>query len=255
MTADGALPMAAPRRRPARPPRPRAFESVCERVRRDLVSGVLRPGDKLPAERDLAEHLGVGRGAVREALRTLETSGVLELKTGVAGGAFVRAVSSRGLATSMHDLMFIGHTPLKQLTEVRAQLLGFAVELACARGTASDFDAIAANIDLTEALGRTHLSEDLIEAINHFYDLVAAAAHNQILATLIGSFAGVMHSIQSRLKGWIPADFPATRRRILSHMRARDPVAAVAEVRRHLEDMQTYILSHAPDDFRQDLAG
>src|SRR5215831_10481200 len=65
----------------------RTFEEICERIRDRLASGDLRPGDKLPAERDLAQQLGVGRNALREALRSLEISGILELRKGVKGGA------------------------------------------------------------------------------------------------------------------------------------------------------------------------
>lgn len=67
----------------------RAFEEICARIREQLALGVLKPGDKLPAERDLAQQLGVSRNVLREALRSLEMAGVLRLQKGVKGGAFV----------------------------------------------------------------------------------------------------------------------------------------------------------------------
>jgi len=243
-------------RRPRRrPPRPRVFEGVCEQIRRDLASGVLRPGDKLPPEREMAEQLGVGRGAIREALRTLETSGVLELRKGVAGGAFVRAMSAQGLATSIHDLVFVGHLPLNQLTEVRANLLGFAVELACKRGDSAEFDRVEANVELTEQLREGDDAEALLNAVNAFYELIAQAAHNQVLATFIASFSGVMWSIYQNLSGWLPAEAVSARRAIVRCLRDRDSAGAVNELRRHLEEMQAWVLSHAVGDFRENLAG
>ncbi|WP_426442565.1 FadR/GntR family transcriptional regulator [Bradyrhizobium genosp. P] len=87
---------------PSRPPRlpsvlpikvdlpSRAFDTICQKVRDLLADGSLKPGDKLPAERQLAEQFGVGRSALREALRTLEAAGILTLKKGAHGGAFIR---------------------------------------------------------------------------------------------------------------------------------------------------------------------
>ena len=63
----------------------RTFEEICERIREQLALGVLKPGDKLPRERDLAEQLGVSRNVLREALRSLEMAGLLRLQKGVKG--------------------------------------------------------------------------------------------------------------------------------------------------------------------------
>ena len=67
----------------------RVFEEICEQVRREMAAGTLRPGDKLPPERELALKLGVSRAAVREAFRSLEIAGVVGLHKGARGGAFI----------------------------------------------------------------------------------------------------------------------------------------------------------------------
>ncbi|HEY9280152.1 MAG TPA: winged helix-turn-helix domain-containing protein, partial [Eoetvoesiella sp.] len=79
-----------PERRPSFSPiRPqRAFEEVCEQIRREVAAGTLRPGDRLPPERELAEQLGVSRTAIREALRSLENAGLVQCQQGMGGGAF-----------------------------------------------------------------------------------------------------------------------------------------------------------------------
>ena len=68
----------------------RIFEDIYDQIRSDLASGALKPGDKLPAERELAEKLGFSRSAVREAIRALEASGIVYLQKGVNGGAFIQ---------------------------------------------------------------------------------------------------------------------------------------------------------------------
>ena len=82
ITAQPATP-AAPKFRPIHTRR--AFEEICERIREQLALGVLKPGDKLPPERDLAQQLGVSRNVLREALRSLEMAGVLAAAEGRQG--------------------------------------------------------------------------------------------------------------------------------------------------------------------------
>ena len=72
----------------------RSFDGVAREIRTLIQNGQLRDGDRLPAERDLAAQLGVGRGTVREALRGLENAGLVAMKNGVAGGAFMALVSA-----------------------------------------------------------------------------------------------------------------------------------------------------------------
>src|SRR6476619_4824745 len=73
-------PRAAPTFEPIRTRR--AFEEICDRIRAQIAAGKLRPGDKLPPERELALQLGVGRNALREALRSLEIAGIVRLQKG-----------------------------------------------------------------------------------------------------------------------------------------------------------------------------
>ncbi len=91
--------------------RRRVFEEICDQIRRKLARGEFRPGDKLPTERELAAEFSVGRPAVREALRTLESSGVLVLKKGLKGGAFVREGDPTVVTQSIHDLLNLGTSP------------------------------------------------------------------------------------------------------------------------------------------------
>ncbi len=69
--------------------RRRAFNDIVDQVERAVLSGELHPGDRLPSERELCTQFGVGRAALREALRTLEERGIVETKVGQAGGIFI----------------------------------------------------------------------------------------------------------------------------------------------------------------------
>jgi len=121
----------------------RVFEGICAQVRTELTLGRLKPGDKLPAERDLALRLGSSRTAVREALRTLEMAGVIELRKGVKGGAFIREGDPAVVTRSFGDMVHLGRISLADLTEGRVIIQDAVVRLACERATEADFRALA----------------------------------------------------------------------------------------------------------------
>src|SRR5215469_9109372 len=123
----------------------RAFEEICERIREQLALGVLKPGDKLPPERDLAQQLGVSRNVLREALRSLEMAGVLRLLKGVKGGAFVQKGDTGRMNDVMRDMLSLGTISVRELSEARIHVLDLVVRLACANARPADLDALEAN--------------------------------------------------------------------------------------------------------------
>ena len=83
---------------------PGRISGIVDQIRLLMRQGQLQPGDRLPAERELCEHFGVSRVTVREALRVLEANGLVEIRVGARGGAFVRSPSmdpsARGSSTT-----------------------------------------------------------------------------------------------------------------------------------------------------------
>ncbi len=229
---------------PAKQKRPRAFEQVCDRIRAELAQGRIKPGDRLPAERDLAAQLKVSRAAVREALRSLEMSGLLQFELGVSGGAFVRQLSSDGLTRSLHDLLFLAKAPIAWLTEVRSALLSAAIGAACERATLGDLIDLDANIDLTERSYAQGDAESAIIAISDFYELLGQAAHNDILALLIASLGGTVRELLHRTELQVLPEFVSARRVIVQSIRQRDAAVATNRLRRHMDALERYVASH-----------
>src|SRR6266699_5804118 len=81
----------------------RIYQEVASQLRRSISEGRLRPGDKLPPERSLSAMFGVSRNTVRDALRALELSGLIELKLGATGGAFVLSGSSNAVVNRSEE--------------------------------------------------------------------------------------------------------------------------------------------------------
>lgn len=205
----------------------RVFEEICEQIRNRLASGALKPGDKLPAERDLAVEFKVSRPAVREALRTLEISGVVALRKGVKGGAFIQDGNPAMLTQSLRDLMFLGSVSLRSLAEARVLINGVVIKLACERASEEDFKALTDNIDFIES------SEDLQHRANAgvmFFRLIARATRNEVLMMLVDSLGDIIRVVIDRTGRVARPELVAVRRRILAAMKARDADVAIREM-------------------------
>lgn len=216
---------ALPRLQFSKVKRRRVFEEICDQIRRKLARGEFRPGDKLPTERELAAEFSVGRPAVREALRTLESSGVLTLKKGLKGGAFVREADPTVVTQSIHDLINLGHISMHELMEARIVLTASVVKMACERGTPEEFDAIDQSIDVSERLEIYGELEERLAAGTEYFRLIAVAAHNDALLLLVDSLAIIVRRMVLLVRPQTTAMI-AERRNILAAMRRRDPVAA-----------------------------
>lgn len=178
----------------------------------------------------------MSRAALREALRSLEIAGVIMLKKGVKGGAFVQAGDPANMTRVIQDLVHLGAISLGDLTEARLLIQSGVVRLACARATEEDIAAIARNIERTAE--RLANGEERRAAIAEFYRLLALATHNEILKILVDSLTDILVrflrgvSADTELPGLI-----AHRRRFLKHLRARDAARASREMDRHLNEL------------------
>jgi tripartite-type tricarboxylate transporter receptor subunit TctC/DNA-binding FadR family transcriptional regulator len=193
---------------------------------------------QLPPERVLSEQLKVSRAALREALRSLEIAGVISLRMGVKGGAFVQAGAPANMTRVMQDLMHLGAISLGDLTEARLLIQSGVVRLACQRATEDDIDALSQNIELTARMSQLGQGEERRAAIADFYRLLALATCNKVLKILVDSITdtlvrflrGISEDVE--LPGLI-----AHRRRFVRYLRARDVEGAVPEMELHLNKL------------------
>src|SRR6202000_2964304 len=116
----------------------RISEIIVEQIRLLMRQGQLKLGDRLPPDRDLCERFGVSRVTVREALRMLESSGLVEIRVGARGGAFVTAPSSNRVGEGPPDPLTLSVIDAADVTEVRMILEVGIVPLVCERATEED---------------------------------------------------------------------------------------------------------------------
>jgi GntR family transcriptional repressor for pyruvate dehydrogenase complex len=215
----------------------RAFEEICDRIRAQIAAGTLKPGDKLPAERELAQQLGVGRNALREALRSLEIAGIVRLQKGAKGGAFIREGDAGRMDEVMRDMLSLGSISVAELTESRIHIQDLVVRLACERATRSDLDALGANVERTGQMTAEGRYLDRVECSREFYGLLAAATHNQVLAMMVHSITEIlMQFVYARVAagGKPQPKLVEKRRAFLEALRQRDADTATRLMRAHL---------------------
>jgi GntR family transcriptional repressor for pyruvate dehydrogenase complex len=215
----------------------RAFEEICERIRAQIAAGTLRPGDKLPPERDLAQQLGVGRNALREALRSLEIAGIVRLQKGAKGGAFIQTGDANRMGEVVRDMLSLGSISVAELTESRVHIQDLVVRLACERASDADFDAIEASINRTQQMTIEGRYLDRVECSREFYRLLVAAAHNKVLAMMVRSVTDIlMQFVYTRVAagGKPQSRLVEKRRAFLAALRARDAQEATRLMRSHL---------------------
>tara|TARA_R110001606_G_scaffold232277_1_gene379797 strand:+ start:21624 stop:22340 length:717 start_codon:yes stop_codon:yes gene_type:complete len=220
----------------------RLFEDVCDQIRAQIADGSLKSGDKLPAERDLAVQFGISRTAVREALRSLEFAGLIELKKGAQGGAFVLG-TDMGLVLPFQSILDVGHLSLRELTDARIEIQDIVVRLACAHASIADFDALSADIERT----RHHLENGTAgtdpSATQLFYSLLAEATGNRVLVVIVKALSQIVYQAIHPLHRPLNFDLVGVRTRFLDHMKTGDVEGARKIMRDYLEFLHQHIVS------------
>ncbi len=212
----------------------RAFEAVCDQIRQQVADGVLLPGDRLPAERELSEQFGVSRSGVREALRSLEMAGMVEAVTGINGGFYIRQSHPEGITQAVRDMVALRQVPVSDLTEARILLTALAIRLACERGTEADFAAIEADTDRFAELVKQGKPVRDSALITEFYRLIGRATHNEVIVMLIDALSEILRTLIARLDSAPQSNVVAVRRKVLRLMREREPDKAGAALAKHL---------------------
>ena len=161
---------------------------IVDQIRLLMRQGQLQPGDRLPAERELCERFGVSRVTVREALRVLEANGLVEIRVGARGGAFVRSPSKERVGEGILDYLTMSSVTSGDVTELRMVLELGIIPLICERATEDDLDDLLALCHRArEALAAG--TYDLSISVE-FHTRVAQCAHNSTIELLLPSLQG-----------------------------------------------------------------
>ena len=181
---------------PARRLRP--FEDVANQIAERIQSGVIRSGERLPAERELCESFGVSRPTLREALRGLEALGIVETRAGAHGGTFAVVPSLNHIADALSTLVNLKGATSQHLDELRAS---FEPENAWWAAARRDDDDLARLHKLVAIAGDNSGSPDanlrLGDADAQWHDAIAAATKNPLR---VGISRGIYNAVTRQVR-------------------------------------------------------
>lgn len=232
----------------------RLSDEIVRQVKETLFAGKLRPGDRLPAERELAEQFETSRASVREALRTLEQEGMIQVRKGVGGGAFIAELDHRPVTNSLQTLWRLKKISIKDIAEARLIFEPEAARLAAERVTEEDLR------ELEEVIRQMSVAVDGREMPDSFdlkfHQIIARAAGNPILAMLAESMLGVasktiteLHPSMDTLRHVL-----ASHRKVFEAIRKRNGKLAYRAMRQHIVDVQSRLAKQADRQERDDQA-
>lgn len=229
----------------------RVYEDIVAQIKSLIAQGKLRVGDQLPSERELSEMFQVSRASVREAIRALESIGLIEIRQGE--GTFV-ASTIETLLTSVASALAQHRDPLTPIFEARKVLEPATAALAAERATAEEvtqLEAILADQAKQIADGETG-----VEADTRFHSTLAEAAKNDVLLRLNEAIVDSLREtrVRSLRSQGRPARSLAGHREILEAIRRKDPKRAREAMLHHLETIEHNVLKPPSDQLSPSLS-
>ena len=168
----------------------RLYETIINQLQNLIQDGTLKPGDKLPSERELAEQLNVSRPSVREALRTLEMMGYIDSKVGLHGGSFIKQVTIDTIISPFSALLLQNENYLTELLEIRLVLEIEVSRLAALRRTDDDLKKLQNSIIMMD--DEIKKGDSGISGDNRFHKKLAEATHNEVLEKFVSLCGNLM---------------------------------------------------------------
>jgi GntR family transcriptional repressor for pyruvate dehydrogenase complex len=221
-------------------PRTKLYQKVVKQVQDVIRDGLLRPGDKLPPERELAEMLHVSRGSLREAILALESMGLVEPRHGE--GTVVRDLSAAPLVNQLSVMLVQKKALVGELLEFRLMIEPTLAARAAANATGEEI----AHLEeiLTRQKAKIDQGELAIEEDSKFHYAIAQAARNSVVLRVLDVFMDYLRDsrqLSLQVEGR-PQKSLNSHRRILNAIARKNPAEAEAAMRRHITTIEGLVL-------------
>ena len=213
-------------------------DSVVRQIEQLILRGILRPGERLPSERDLAEKLGVSRPSLRDAIADLAERGLLVSRAG--SGVFVAEVLGSAFSPALTQLFSTHDEAVIDYISFRRDMEGLAAERAATFGSETDLKLIDTIFGKMELAHQKRDPSDEAQLDAEFHMAIIEASHNVIMLHMLRSMfellrQGVFYNRQTMFRNRMTRDQLLDQHRAINAgIQARDPTAARAAVAAHL---------------------
>ncbi len=175
-------------------------QHIADQIRNAIFEGRLKPGDKLPSERELIGNFKVSKATLREALRSLEVLGFLDIRKGVSGGAFVTEVDMTKARDSFTNFLLFKNLSLKDLSEVRLLLEPYIAERATRAITKEDLNRLEKLIKDSEHAIKNDISFESRKDEIEFHRIIGSITGNPILMFILDFVENLLIDTKEILK-------------------------------------------------------
>jgi len=227
-------------------------QSVVRQIEQLILRGILRPGERLPSERDMAEKLGVSRPSLRDAISELADRGLLASRAG--SGVFVAEVLGSAFSPALIDLFSTHEEAVFDYIAFRRDMEGLAADRAARLGSDTDLKVIETIFNKMEVAHQKRDPSDEAELDAAFHMAIIEASHNVVMLHMMRSMydllrRGVFYNRQMIFRNRITRDQLLDQHRAINDaLMARDPGAARAAVEVHMD----YVRDAMTDRMRAD---
>ena len=228
--------------------RDRVFEQVSNEIKRQISTGALKPGDRLPPENELARDFNVSRQTIREAKRILELSGFLSIKRGVKGGPIIENTISNRVSKAMAEAIQMGPATFDDFVlawrEIEKAILVQVVK------NADEGDLRALGENILSAKKELENGTPLFRCIREFHKNIAKASKNHIFELIIESIMVVYAEFLSRLETSPERakKVIAIHENLLKAIERKEEDQAILFFEQHLAHVQERLRSIVPGD-------
>jgi GntR family transcriptional repressor for pyruvate dehydrogenase complex len=212
----------------------RISQGIIEQIREAILNESLKPGDRLPSEAELARRFGVSKASLREAYRALEALGLLEIRQGISGGAFVRKVDIQTARDSLFNYIFFQNPSIVDFTQLRSILEPQISEIAAQKISDSQLARIEDN--LLQTKDNLNSGTYIYKLDITFHREIASITQNPLIVFLIDILKDSLFNIKKLLQPDLKfAEIVYSAHcKIFEALRDRDPDKAREEMRQHI---------------------
>ena len=221
----------------------KATEIIIGQIRSAILEGRLAPGDRLPPEKQLGEQFQVSKQTLRESMRALEHMGLIDVRKGVGGGAFIVEVDEQVAAQNLANYLYFKNLTITDLSEFRRIMEPYAAARAAERISPSDLETLQQLNESTRVNLKKkkwdHVSRDEIA----FHRLIARQTGNPILVLMLDFVETLLEDFKKILKpdaGFMESVLIA-HEHILGAITGGDPALSAEQMLAHVIDVETYL--------------
>jgi GntR family transcriptional repressor for pyruvate dehydrogenase complex len=244
---------------PFQPVQPEKLSTaVTRQIEKLILRGILRPGERLPSERELSERLGVSRPSLREAIAELQDKGLLTTKAGA--GIYVADVLGNAFSDALIRLFADHDEAVFDYVSFRRDMEGLAAERAARFASDTDLKVIQTIFDKMEAAHQKRDPTDEARLDADFHLSIIEASNNVIMLHMMRSMyqllqQGVFYNRQTMFKQRTTRDMLLDQHRAINDaLQARDPAGARAAVEAHLSYVERSLLDQHKADKNEEVA-